>query len=250
MVSIGYLIANVGLFEADDIARRERIANDLVAADVSLIESETGPRVIESMVEEEWAVRGLLESVESAEDEMDAFVVGCFGDPGLAALREFTDTPVVGPAETSYHTAAMLGDTFTCLNLTDESEPLIHRAVHDYHLDSRLTSIRTLDLGVADIEHDSETIVTDMAAAGRAAIDEDGADVLIPGCMGLAFMQVHEEIAAELGVPFLDPVTLSLETARTWAEHGLAQSPTASPTIDRSRLTGLVGEPRTTPSTD
>lgn len=250
MVSIGYLVVNVGLFNADEIGRRERIANDLVDADVSLIELETGPRVIESMVEEDWAVPGLLKSVKSAEDEVDAFVIGCFGDPGLDALREFTDTPVIGPAESSYHTAAMLGDTFTCLNLTDHSEPLIRRAVHDYHLGSRLESIRTLNLGVADIEHDSDTIVTDMIAAGRAAIEEDDADVLIPGCMGLAFMQVHDEITAELGVPFLDPVTLSLETARTWAKHGLAQSPSAFPTFDRSRLSGLTSEPKTTPSTD
>lgn len=250
MVSIGYLVVNVELFDADEIARRERIANELVDADVTLLESQSGPRVVESMVEEEWAVPGLLDLIRRHEEELDAFVIGCFGDPGLDALREFTDTPVVAPAETSYHTAAMLGDQFACLNLTDESEPLIERTVHKYHLDDYLGSVRTLNLGVADIDHDSASIVRDMVTAGQAAIEEDGADAVIPGCMGLAFMQVHDEIASELGVPFLDPVALSLETARMWARHNFAQSPSSSPNIDRSRLTGLFGEQTTVEPND
>jgi allantoin racemase len=53
-------------------------------------------------------------------------------------------------------------------------------------------------------------------------------------------MQAHERIAGELGVPFLDPVTFALETAQTWARHGVTQSPTASPPIDRERLEFLL----------
>jgi len=36
---------------------------------------------------------------------VDAVIVGCFGDPGLAALRELADVPVIGLAEASFAAA-------------------------------------------------------------------------------------------------------------------------------------------------
>jgi allantoin racemase len=239
MVSIGYLVVNVGLFGDEELDRRERIANDLVDADVRFLQSPRGPRVVESMLEEEWAVTGLLEAVDTAEDDVDAFVIGCFGDPGLAALREYTRVPVVGPAEVACHTAAMVGDRFSVLNLTEETVPLMERVVRGYRIADQLASCPTLDVGVADIDHDSERLADQMIEAGRSAVDADRADALVPGCMGLAFMRVHDRITTELGVPFVDPVSLSLETAATWARHGITQSPTSSPNVDRSRLDGL-----------
>jgi len=241
MVSIGYLVVNVGLFSEDEIERRERVANELVDAEVTFLQSTRGPRVVESTIEEEWAVPGLLELVDEHEDDVDAFVIGCFGDPGLNALREYTEVPVVGPAEVTVHTAAMVGERFTLLNLTDATEPVMERLFRGYSLEDRLASVRTLSVGVADIDDQSATLARQMVSTGRAAIEEDGADALIPGCMGLAFVGNHNPVAEELDAPFLDPLALGLETAATWARHDIAQSPTASPAIDRSRLAGLVG---------
>jgi len=242
MVSIGYLVANVGLLDESDLEHREQVANDLVEAVVAFLESEWGPKVIESETEEELAVPGMLRLLSEHEEEYDAFVVGCFGDPGLMTFREFTDKPIVGPAMASYHTAAQIAGGFSILNIVERTEPLMHRIVNDYHLADRVTSVRTLGVGVDEIDHDDDELARNMISTGRVAVEEDGAGALIPGCMGLSFMQVHEDIADELGVPFLDPVTLALETARTWTRHGITQSPTTSPKIDRERLEFLLTE--------
>jgi allantoin racemase len=250
MVTVGYLVVNVGLFTQKDISRRQRIANELVDADVIFLESQRGPRVVESTLEEEWAVPGLVDLVDRHEDDVDAFAIGCFGDPGLDALREYTDVPVVGPAEAAAHTAAMVGESFSLLNLTDGTEPVMKRLFRGYSVEDRLASVRTLDVGVADIDDQSADLAQQMVSEGQAAVEEDGADALIPGCMGLAFVGNDNRISEDVDVPFLDPLAISLETARVWASQGITQSPTASPSVDRSRLTGLVEAPHATSNDD
>lgn len=240
MVSIAYLVPGVGL-DDDELDRREAIANDLVADDVTIVGAGEGPLSIESTVEEEWSAVGVMKVVADREDDFDAFVIGCFGDPGIAAARELTDTPIVGPASASFHTAAQLADRFSCITILDSTKPLTRRLVHEYGLGERFASVPVVEAPVLDIDHSSDALVEDMIAAGRTAVEEDGAGALVPGCMSLSFMQVHGRIADEVGVPFVDPVTVGLETASTWARHGITQSRETYPSADRSKLDGLLG---------
>jgi allantoin racemase len=238
MVSVAYLVSSRGHGE-DELARREQIANDLVAADVSMVPVDDGPQSVESTVEEEWAAAGLLRLIERHEDEFDAFFVGCFGEPGLAAARELADAPVVGSASATFHTAAQVADRFSCLTILDATAPMARRQVHEMGLADRLASVRVVEAPVLDIDHGSEKLAERMTAVGRAAVEEDGAEALVPGCMSLAFARIHERIAADLSVPFLDPVTIGLETAALWARQGITQSPAAYPSPNRAKLSAL-----------
>lgn len=233
MVSIAYLIPGVGL-DAAELDRREAIANDLTAADVDVIDAAEGPLSIESEVEHEWSVRSLLRLLREHESAYDGFVVGCFGDPGVSAARELVEKPVVGPAASTFHTAAQLADRFSCLTI--RSTPASkRRQIFAEHLDSRLASVRVVEQGVLDVNHDSEMVRQKMVREAEAAVTEDGAEAVVPGCMSLAFMQIHDQVAAELGVPFLDPVRISLETAAMWANHGLTHSRRTYPKFSEDR---------------
>ena len=57
-----------------------------------------GPHGIESQVDADSVVLPLCRLAE-ADNEADAFVIACFSDPGLQALREATGRPVLGIAE-------------------------------------------------------------------------------------------------------------------------------------------------------
>jgi len=59
--------------------------------------------------------------------------------------------------------------------------------------------------------------------------------------MSLSFAQRHDEIEERVGVPFLDPASLALEQAATWA-HGVAQSPKTYPEPKFEKLGNLLGE--------
>lgn len=238
MVSLAYLVSSRGHPPAE-IERREAIANDVVEADVSMVPVETGPQSVESTVEEAWAGANLLRSLARHESAYDGFFVGCFGEPALRGLRELTDKPVVGSASASFHTAAQLADRFSCLTILDETAPMVRRQVHEMGLEDRFASVRVVDAPVLDIDHESSALVERMRTVGRAAVEEDDAEALVPGCMSLAFSRIHEDVADDLGVPFLDPLTIGLETAQSWVRHGLAASPRTYPEPDREKLAGL-----------
>jgi allantoin racemase len=252
MVDVCYLVPGVGLDDAEK-DRRQRVANDLTPADVdvTVVEAEgPGPTSIESAVEEAWCVLGTMKTGYEIRDEFDAIVVGCFGDPGLRPLRELLDIPVVGPAEATLHTAAQVADRFTWLTILDETVPMSHEQAHEHDLSERCVSVRSVDAPVESIDHESSDLVDRMVREGRAAVEEDGAEALFPGCMSLAFAQQHEAVQSQLGVPFLDPASIALEQAASWARHGVVQSAKTYPEPKMEKLGDLLGESAATPADD
>src|SRR5262245_30054052 len=81
----------------------------------------TGPPSIESAYEEYLSIPPTAKAMLEAErDGYDAAVLGCFGDPGLDAMRELlTRMLVVGPAESSCYAALVVGDSFGIVTITD-----------------------------------------------------------------------------------------------------------------------------------
>jgi allantoin racemase len=243
MVDVCYLVPGVGL-PSEEKERRERVATELTPdhADVSVLEAEApGPTSIESAVEEYWCVVGSMKTAHEVESEFDALVIGCFGDPGIRALRELLTVPVIGPAETTIHTAAMVADRFSWLTILEETAPMSREQAHEHHLADRCVSIRSVDAPVESIDHGDDDLVERMVREGQAAVEEDGAEALFPGCMSLSFAQRHDEIEERVGVPFLDPASLALEQAVTWARHDVSQSPKTYPEPKFEKLGELLG---------
>ena len=60
---------------------------------VTAVSPGRGPVSIESYYDDYLAVPGLLEEIIVDEDAFDAFIVACWGDPGLEACREVTEKP-------------------------------------------------------------------------------------------------------------------------------------------------------------
>lgn len=243
MVEVCYLVPGVGL-PSDEKERRERVANDLTPGhvDVSVVEADgPGPTSIESAVEELWCTVGSMQKAHRIQDDFDALVIGCFGDPGIRGLRELLEIPVVGPAEATIHTAAMVADRFTWLTILDATAPMSREQAHEHHLSERCVSIRSVDAPVESIDHGDDDLVDRMVREGKAAVEEDGAEALFPGCMSLSFAQRHDEIEERVGVPFLDPASLALEQAATWARHDVTQSPKTYPEPKFEKLGDLLG---------
>ncbi|MEE6209883.1 aspartate/glutamate racemase family protein [Salarchaeum sp. III] len=232
MVDIAYLVPGSG-FTEDERARRERVANDLTSATVTVVNADPdGPSSIESTVDDALSVPGTLRRARAIEAEYDAIVVGCFGDTGLRPLRELVSVPVVGPAEATVHTAAQVADRFGWLTVLDRTIPMCREQLHALGFTERCAGVRSVDAPVEDIDHESTALAERMVATGSRAVREDGADALFPGCMSLSFAQQHEFVAERLDVPFLDPATIALEQAATWARHGITQSDRSYPPVE------------------
>lgn len=173
----------------------------------------------------------VLEAGMRAEDEgYDAVCINTVSDSALAALRSRLTIPVIGPGIAAFHTAAMLGDRFSILTMWPQWISMYRKSIHAYGLDSRLASIRHIDTrpDVQELLEGKEEIVFEkLEAAGRAAIEQDGADVIVIG--STTMHQSHAYLAEHLPVPVINPGLVAYKICEMFLELGLSHSKSAYP---------------------
>ena len=152
----------------------------------------------------------------------DAYVVASFADPGLDAVRELTEKPVVGIAEAAIHFAAFLGYKFTIINSMPRLEKIFMEKVRSVGAEDRLASIRLPLHQVSDFLEGSVAAREMLIATARSAIEEDGAEVIILG--GGMLAGYSDFLTGEVGVPVLDGVKCAVKLAESMAALGLKTS--------------------------
>ena len=102
--------------------------------DIDCLTLAEGPPGIETQCHVDGVVGPMLAHCAALEDQASAFVVACFSDPGLAALREQSAQPVLGIAEAAVLTAMTLGQRFGIISILRRSiETMIAHASHVWH---------------------------------------------------------------------------------------------------------------------
>jgi allantoin racemase len=153
----------------------------------------------------------------------DAVIVGCFGDPGVHALREVLDCPVIGPFEAAMHQGAQLGARLGVVTVLDSVVPMLDELVRSMGMSLRYAGAVAIDVPVLELRNDPSEVAARVVRGGERLL-ERGADVLILGCMSLAFLGIAENSAASLGVPVINPARCALKTAEAVAAQQLVQS--------------------------
>ena len=166
------------------------------------------PPLIETDAHTLEVVPNILEEV--ATRDADAYVIACFSDPGLAAVRKATRKPVVGIAEAAYLTALGLGHQFGIVSLGPSSIARHLRYLKTLGFDSRLAGDRSIDASIDSLV--GQDIVETVVRVGHK-LKQDGADVVILGCAGLG--SYREAVEAELGLAVVDPVQVGASMAAT-----------------------------------
>lgn len=162
-----------------------------------------GPPGIETQAHVESVSGPLLDRAARLEEEdTSAFVIACFSDPGLAALREQSAHPVVGIAEAAILTAMTMGQKFGIISILGRSIPRHLRYVGAMGVTDRLAGDLALELGVADLSDEGRTFAR-MRDIGAQLRDAHGAEVLILGCAGMSDYRARLEDA--IGCPVIDP---------------------------------------------
>ncbi len=133
----------------------------------------------------------------------DAVLIGCFGDPGLFALRDASPAPVTGLAEAACVQAARQG-RFAIVTGGTRWAPMLERLVRMLGLADRLAGIHTVAPTGAQLAADPAGARALLAGACRDAARHGGADVVIVGGAGLA--GVAAAIQTQVDVPLIDSV--------------------------------------------
>lgn len=175
------------------------------------------PRFIETYEDQALAAPGMIGLVRENHEAFDAFVVACHCDPNLDLMKEISRKPVVGIGEASMKMATMLGHRFSVISTAARSVPNKEALIEKYHLQDHLASVRAPGEAEADAELEDKYYRT-----AKAAIEEDGAEVIVLGCAGLAGLD--KRLQAKLGVPVLDGVVCALIIASGLAKYGVSTS--------------------------
>jgi allantoin racemase len=241
---------------AEELARRraavQRVAGQHWTMDAWEVVG--GPVSIESAYEEYLSVPGAIERlVEAERGGFDGVVLGCFGDPGVDAMREMVSIPVVGPGEASMLIAASLGHRFSIVTVLASVIPLLERLAWQVGVDRKLASVRAIDVPVLELGRDPDETMTRMVKESEIARSRDRADVIIMGCMSMAFQDLQTEMAARLGIPVINPVHAGVKMMQALCELGLRHSRAAYPTppkmLQTKGETGGRAETRAKPET-
>jgi allantoin racemase len=152
---------------------------------------------------------------------VDAVVVAAFGDPGLPALKELADVPVIGITEAALCAAALQGHRLSIIAISDRIKPWYLECVEGFGLAGRLASIRSINEslnGIASVQHDfKETLL----ALSLQAVAEDGADVVI--LAGAPLAGLARELRGQIPVPVVDGISAGIRMAEAVA--GLQSGP-------------------------
>jgi allantoin racemase len=184
-----------------------RSADGPAIACVTLLE---GPPGIQSQRDVDGIVGPLLRQAASLESEAAAFVVACFSDPGMHALREQSARPVLGIAECGVLTALTLGQRFGVIAILPTSVPRHLRYFGAMGVLDRFAADLSIGLGVSELSDEQRTLGR-MIDVGRTLRDAHGADVLVMGCAGMA--RFRETLERELGIPVVEPTQAAVTMA-------------------------------------
>jgi len=210
-----------------ELARRGALLKKYAGpgTEVGIVDVPQGPASIESMYEEYLSIPATAQrAVELEAEGWEAIILGCYGDPGLDALRELVSIPVIGPGEATALVAASLGHRFSIITITESVIAPTERQMRNVGVGEKLTSVRVVGIPVLELHHDRERTIRATVEQGRRAIEQDRADVLIVGCMSMGFLEIAEAAGQELGVPFLNPARVSLKFAEALVGAGLTHS--------------------------
>ncbi|MDP6686513.1 MAG: aspartate/glutamate racemase family protein [Acidobacteriota bacterium] len=201
-----------------NIALQAAAAPETTVELVSLAKQQ--PRHLEFHAYEALALGEIVQRVRAATATHAAIILGGFYDMGLRAAREISGSAfVTAPCESATSIAGQLGNSFSILVGRRKWTPRVSDNLLRYGRLNACASIRDIDLWVDDIHTHDETLDR-FITAGRACIDEDGAEVIILGCT--ADYGFHEKLRDELGVPVIDSMLAALKMAEMLVAGGKA----------------------------
>lgn len=172
--------------------------------------------------------------------EPDAVLLGCFGDPGVWALREVAQRPVVGLAEAAMVEAARYG-RFAIVTGGAAWGPMLRRLARSLDLNGALIDVHIVEPTGAQLAADPAMALQVLGAACRRAAA--GAHAVVLGGAGLAGMAAV--LAPSLDVPLIDSVSAGARAVMSGNARFLATTRPAATAQDWSGVSPTLPRWRT-----
>lgn len=169
-----------------------------------------GPPGIESQLDADKVILPLSNYIRSRESDGNAFVIACFGDPGLHSARQVTAKPVFGIGECAMATALTRADRFGIISILQDAIGRHRRTVRAAGLESRFAGDLAIDVGIQGLG-DEAMVLERMIGVGNRLRKDFDAGVLIMGCAGMA--RHREPLEKATGLPVIEPTHAAVTMA-------------------------------------
>ena len=181
-----------------------------------------GADSVEGNYESYLAAIAVMDRVLAYDEPYDAVVQAGFGEHGREGLQELLEVPVIDITEAAAHIAHLLGHRYSVVTTLDRAVPLIEDRLLLAGLDAHCASVRSSGMSVLELESSPERAVQAIVEQARRAITDDGAEVIVLGCGGMAGLD--QAIRSEISTPVVDGVAAAVKLAESLVRLGLSTS--------------------------
>jgi allantoin racemase len=208
-------------FASKNLEAAERVA--AAGTEILSVTVASGPPSIEDHLDEAVAAVAIVEEIQRLEAQaVNAYVIACFGDPGIWAAREITDAPVIGIAEAAFHAVTIVATHFSVVTTLGRTRVMCEHLLHIFGFAHRCRRIRAVEVEVLALEDTGLVTFNAIEEECRKALDEDGSDALVLGCAGMADLSVR--LQDRLGVPVIDGVASGVKLVESLVALGYGTS--------------------------
>jgi allantoin racemase len=183
--------------------------------------SRSGAVSIEGHYDEAMSVLGLVDEIREG-PPADAYIIACFGDPGLLAAREIAAAPVLGIAEAAMHAATFVATGFSVVTTLERTRIIAEHLVRNYGMEHHCRRVRATDLPVLELDNPRSNARQLILAECERAVSDDGSGAIVLGCSGMA--DLARFLEDRLRVPVIDGVAAAVKFAEALVGLGLRTS--------------------------
>ncbi len=170
------------------------------------------------------SVPGVLEEIAKGErDGVDGYVLACFGDPGLDAARELASR-TGGRHRRGRDEGRHLPWPRLHASSPPWTGPSAGPGISPRTTASRspACNVRACEIAVLELDVPGSAARDVITAECARAVAEDGCDVIVLGCAGMA--DLAADISSRIGVPVVDGVAAATTMVQSLVAMGLKTS--------------------------
>jgi allantoin racemase len=179
--------------------------------EITVVNPDHGPASIQGPEDGEAALPGLFQVFEremASPIRYDAVIIACFDDTGLMNLKARSPVPVLGIGEAAFHAAMMLGARFSVVTTLAVSVPVIEDNIARYGFAARCAKVRASGVPVLQLDGSDREAESTIRGQANCAVAQDGCDVIVLGCAGMAGLAAS--MTRDFGLPVIDGVAAAV----------------------------------------
>lgn len=185
-----------------------------------------GPFSVESEADNIVAASAVIDTVWSAREHYDGFVIACFDDPGLEACRELVTQPVVGIGESAIMAAKERVERIGVIVVDARVAPRVATHCVRNGLSEDRLLFGSLDGTVVELNSDSAEVADRFSRVADDLIAR-GAQCLVLACAG--FSDQAQRLEGRTGLPVFDGNLFGVESMRQLLESGYRNDVSVEP---------------------